>query len=111
MDNMRKPAWRVGAAAVAMVIVAEAAVWLLRPRETPIQPVPVSEGDYFTPAQIDRAQDYSGGQLLLGLAGLGAEGAVLVAVSLGRPRAARRALERLGARPVRGAAIAGAGLS
>ena len=40
---------RVGTAAVAMVLVAEAAVWLLRPRERPIDPAPVSESDYFTP--------------------------------------------------------------
>ena len=106
-----RPAWRVGVAAVTMVLVAEAAVWLLRPRETPITPSPVSEGDYFTQRQIDRGQDYSGGQLWLFLAGLGAEGAVLVTLALGHPAAARRTLDRLGRRPVLGAAAAGAGLS
>ena len=45
---------RAGAAAVGMVLVAEAAVWLLRPRPAPIAPVPVAEHDYFTAAQIDR---------------------------------------------------------
>ena len=103
--------WRVGATAVAMVAVAEVAVWLLRPRDEPIAPAPVSERDYFTATQIRRGEDYSRGQLWLLLAGLGAEGAVLITLSLGRPGAARRTLERLGARPVRGAALAGAGLS
>jgi STE24 endopeptidase len=45
------------------------------------------------------------------VAGLGAQGALLVALALGRPAAARRWLERLAARPVLGAAAAGAGIS
>ena len=65
---------RVGTAAVAMVLVAEAAVWLLRPRDRPIHPAPVSESDYFTPAQLDRGRTFSDGQLWLFLAVLGAEG-------------------------------------
>src|SRR5436309_5609675 len=102
---------RVGAAAVAMVLVAEAAVWLLRPGERPIQPAPVSENDYFTPAQIDRGRTYSDGQLWLFVAAVGAQGAVLITLALGRPAAARRGLERLEARPLLGAAAVGAGLS
>jgi len=102
---------RVGAAAVAMVLVAEAAVWLLRPGERPIQPAPVSESDYFTPAQIDRGRTYSDGQLWLFVAALGAQGAVLITLALGRPAAARRVLQRLEARPLLGAAAVGAGLS
>jgi STE24 endopeptidase len=98
-------------AAVAMVVVAEAAVWLLRPRESVVDPVPVSESDYFTHAQIDRGRSYGDGQLLLFLAGLGAEGAVLVTVALGHPGAARRTLKRLGRRPILGGAAAGAGIS
>jgi STE24 endopeptidase len=97
--------------AVAMVLVAEGAVWLLRPRERLIQPVPVSESDYFTQAQIDRGRAYSDGQLWLLLAALGAQGAVLVTVALGRPAIVRRGLERLEARPVLGASAAAAGLS
>jgi hypothetical protein len=104
----RRRALRVGAAAVAMVVVAEAAVWLLRPRERPIEPVSVSERDYFTAAQIERGRTYTNGQLWLLLAAAGAQGAVLVAVALGRPAALRRGLERLEARPILGAAVAGA---
>ncbi len=102
---------RVGTAAVAMVLVAEAAVWLLRPRERPIEPVPVSESDYFTSAQIDRGRAYGEGQLWLLLGAVGAQGAVLVTLALGRPAIVRRGLQGLEARPVIGAAAAGAGVS
>ncbi len=104
-------ALRVGVAAVAMVLVAEGAVWLLRPRERPISPVSVPESRYFTPAEIDRARSFSDGQLWLFVAGLAAQGAVLVTVAFGRPLAIRRGLERLGAHPVLGSAAAGASLS
>jgi STE24 endopeptidase len=107
----RSTAVRIGAAAVAMVLVAEAAVWLLRPREQPIEPAPVSEADYFTPAQIERGRAYGNGQLWLLLGAVGAQGAVLVTLALGRPAVVRRGLQRLEARPVLGAAAAGAGLS
>jgi STE24 endopeptidase len=107
----RRRALRVGAAAAAMVLVAEGAVWLLRPGERPIQPAQVSEHGYFTAAQIERGRAYSDGQLWLLLAAVGAEGAVLVSLGLGRPRFVRRRLERLEARPIAGAAAAGAGLS
>src|SRR2546422_1220027 len=107
----RRRVVRVGTAAVAMVLVAEAAVWLLRPRERPIEPAPVSEGQYFTQAQIDRGRSYSDGQLWLFLAVLGAQGAILVTLALGRPAAVRHRLERLGARPVLRAAAAGGGPS
>jgi STE24 endopeptidase len=104
-------ALRVGAAAVAMVVVGEVAVWLLRPGERPIQPARVSESDYFTPAQIARGRAFSDGQLWLFLAALGAEGVVLVTVAAGRPAVLRRRLDRLGSRPILGAAGVGAGLS
>jgi STE24 endopeptidase len=94
-----------------MVLVAEAAVWLLRPRESPIDPVPVSERDYFTRSQIDHGRAYSNGQLWLLLGVVGAQGAVLLTVALGRPALVRHGLARLDARPVAGAAAAAAGLS
>jgi STE24 endopeptidase len=102
---------RVGLAAVAVVAAAEVAVWLLRPKEDPIEPVSVSESDHFTPQQLERARDYRSGQRRLALAAIGAEGAVLLVLALGRPAPARRALERLGGRPVLGAAAAGAGIA
>src|SRR5436190_5630274 len=102
---------RAGAAAVGMVLVAEAAVWLLRPRPSPIAPAPVAERDYFTSAQIDRGRDFEAGQLWLYLGGLGIELVVLVGAATGRPLAVRAALSRAAKRPVLGGAAAGAGLS
>jgi STE24 endopeptidase len=108
---IRSRAARIGVVAVAMVVVAEAAVWLLRPRDPPLEPLPVSAQEFFTSAQIERAVDYREGQLWLFLAGLGAEAAVLLILALGRPAAVRSALERVGRRPLVGAAAVGAGLS
>jgi len=103
--------WRVGAAAVAAVLVAEAAAWLLRPRDEAIDPAPVSERDYFSEAQIERADDYRGGQRLLFIGTLAIEGGVLVVLAVGRPRFVRRRLDGLARRPLLGAAAAGAALS
>jgi STE24 endopeptidase len=94
-----------------MILVAEAAVWLLAPRDRPPDPVPVAESDYFSPAELDRAHDLRDPQRLLLFAGLAIEGAVLAAVALGRPAPLRRALERLAARPLLGAAAAGVGVA
>ncbi len=94
-----------------MIIVAEAAVWLLGPREQPPDPVPVAESDYFSRAELDRAGAYRDGQRLLLIAGIVAEAAVLVAVAFGRPARLRGVLDRLASRPLLGAAAAGAGVA
>ena len=101
---------RLGVTAVAAVVVAEAAAWLLRPREIE-RPVHVDENAYFSHAELTRARDYASGQRWILVAGLAAEGAVLVLLATGRPAVSRRALERLGARPLLGGAAAAAGLS
>ncbi|HEX6117018.1 MAG TPA: M48 family metallopeptidase [Solirubrobacterales bacterium] len=101
----------IGAVAVAAFVVAEGAVLALRPRGETIEPLAVAASDYFDSAQIERAEDYRDTQRLLGLGSLALSGGVLVVLALGRPRAGRRLLERLGRRPVLGAAAAGAGLS
>jgi STE24 endopeptidase len=101
---------RIGVTAVAAVVVAEAAAWLLRPRDIE-QPVHVDEGAYFSHDELTTARDYASGQRLLLVGGLLAEGGVLVLLATGRPAVARRALERLGARPALGGAAAAAGLS
>ena len=100
---------RLGAAAVAAVLVAEAAVWALRPREDVVDPVPIAEDEYFDPAQIERAEDYRAGQRLLFFATLAIETGLLVTLALGRPARRAAALEALGRRPLLGAAAAGAG--
>jgi STE24 endopeptidase len=107
----RSTAARVGLAAVAMVVVAEVAVYVLGPGGGPLEPVAVSEREFFDDAQLERARSYRSGQRWLMLAGLGAQGAVLLVLALGRPALPRRALARLGSRPVLGAAVAGAGIA
>lgn len=102
---------RIGVMVVAMVIVAEGAVWLLRPGGPPIEPEAVNEADVFDQAALERARDYRSGQRLLLLVTLGTQGIVLVGLALGRPRIAARAFDRLAERPVMGSAAAGAGLS
>lgn len=106
---MRSTAARIGGAAVAMVVVAELAVWLLSPRGEVPEPLAVAEREYFSEAELDRARDYRDGQRWLLIAGVGLEGAVLVALALGHPAAVRRRLDRLAHRPLAGGATAGAG--
>jgi Zn-dependent protease with chaperone function len=102
---------RLPAAAVAAVLVAEAGVWLLRP-ERPIEPRPVNEADYFTPAQLQQARDYSSDLRRLAILGLACEGAVLVLLVWRPPR---RLVERTGravrGRPLVTGALVGAGLA
>jgi STE24 endopeptidase len=101
---------RLGATAVAAVVVAEAAAWLLRPRDIE-SPVSVDENAYFSQQELVKARDYASGQRLILAGSLVAEGVVLVLLATGRPATGRRALEQLAARPVLGGAIAAAGLS
>jgi STE24 endopeptidase len=101
---------RLGATAVAAVVVAETAAWLLRPRDIE-EPVHADENAYFSPEQLTEARDYASGQRLIVVGGLVAEGAVLVLLATGRPAATRRVLERLAERPALGGAAAAASLS
>ncbi len=109
-SRQRAPTWvKLGATAVAAVVVAEAAAWALRPGDV-IEPLEVSESAYFEPQQLERARDYHADQRLLFGGGLAAQGAVLVLLIVGRPAIARRALERAAERPLAGGAAAAAGL-
>jgi STE24 endopeptidase len=65
-------------ALVAAVVVAEAAVLLLRPRDLGPEPVPVEARAYFSSAQLERAYDFRTGQLWLFGASLLIEAGVLV---------------------------------
>jgi STE24 endopeptidase len=58
---------RIGATAVAAVVVAEAAAWVLRPKDV-VEPVEVDESAYFSEQEIERAEDYRSGQLFGALA-------------------------------------------
>ncbi|MGH2980765.1 MAG: M48 family metalloprotease, partial [Solirubrobacterales bacterium] len=107
----RPTAVRIGAVAVAAVIVAEGAVWLLRPRGEVIDPIEVSEQAYFSPAELERAGDFRSGQRLLAVGTLVGEGALLVVLAVWRPAPLRTALQRASRRPLLGAAAVGAGIS
>src|SRR3954454_7893499 len=99
--------YRLPLALVVAAVAAGGATLLLRPRSGVVKPEPASAGDYFTPAQLQRAHDFRAPQRTILLASLALEGAVLVYL-VARPPAA---LGRLSSRPLLGAAAAGAALS
>jgi STE24 endopeptidase len=91
-------------ALVTAVVVAEAAVILMRPRDRGPEPVPVEPRAYFSEAQIEKAEDFRDGQLWIYAAQTAIGLGVLVLIL-------RRPPERLAAlrRPVlAGAAVAAA---
>ncbi len=92
------------------MVVAEAAGWLLRPRDIE-RPVHADASAYFSHEELTKARDYASGQRLILVGGLVAEGAVLILLATGRPAITRRTLDRLASRPVLGGAAAAAGLS
>ena len=92
------------------MVVAEAAGWLLRPRDIE-RPVHADASAYFSHEELTKARDYASGQRLILIGGLVAEGAVLILLATGRPAITRRTLDRLASRPVLGGAAAAAGLS
>ena len=76
---------------------------LFRPRDLGPAPVPVEARAYFSPAQLDRAEDFRSGQLWLYGARLLIEGGVLVLLVRRPPERLRAAGRR---RPVLAAAAA-----
>ncbi len=54
--------WRLPVALVTAVVVAQAAVYLMRPRDRGPDPLPVNARAYFSEAQIEKAVDYRTGQ-------------------------------------------------
>ncbi len=94
-------------AVVVALVVAEAAVVMLRPGEGLIAPASVQAQSYFSPAELDRARDFRGPQRALGVAMLFVEGVVLVWLVV-RPPALLRRRHR---RPLLAAAVAGGALS
>lgn len=98
---------RLPLAIVAAAVAAGVATLVLRPRGGVLEPAAVSPEQYFTVDQLDRAEGFRGPQRLLGIAGI-ALGAATLALLAWRPP---RLLERLGRRPLLGAAAAGAGIS
>src|SRR5947208_1244459 len=105
---MRAHGFRLPFALAAAAIAAAGATVLLRPRSGVLEPAAASATDYFTPAQLRKAHAFRTSQRLIALAGMALEGTLLVLIVARPPRALRRALERAGARPLVGAAAAGA---
>ena len=77
--------WRLPVAVVAALLIAEGAVLVLRPAQD-LDPVPVSASSVFRASELERARDYAGGQRLLGLGAIAAQGAVLVLLVVRPPR-------------------------
>ncbi len=96
--------WRLPVALVTAVVVAEAAVLVMRPRDRGPEPIPVEARAYFSQAQIEKAESFRSGQLWIYLAQTAVGLGVLVLI-------VRRPPERLAGlrRPVlAGAAVAAA---
>jgi STE24 endopeptidase len=98
---------RLPVALVAAVVVAQTAVFLMRPREGVVDPAPVSVRSYFSDQQLERARDFRRPQLALGIAAMLVEGGVLVYLIRRPPKALTRAWRR----PIVAGALAGAALS
>ena len=97
---------RLPVALVAALVVAEAAVLLMRPRDG-LEPVDVAPQTYFSAAQIERAEDYRSGQLWLYGARLAIELGLLTAIVRRPPHFLERAFRR----PVLAGAVTAVALS
>src|SRR3954463_15031426 len=104
---MENPRLRLPLAIAVAGVAAAAATLILRPRSGLIQPAPVDVKAYFSPAELQRAHDFTHTQRLIGLAGLAVSGGTLALLALRPPPV----LRPLRARPLPGAAAAGAGIS
>ena len=100
--------FRLPLAILVTVAAAGAATFLLRPRSGLIEPAPVDVQAYFTAFQLERAEDFRSVQRLLGLGGLLVSTGTLALLAWRPPRGV---FERLGRRPLLGAAAVGAGIS
>src|SRR5438876_2553810 len=101
---------RLPCAGSVAVVAAGAATVALRPRGGLIPAAQAKPQAYFSARELDRIHDYVGTQRLLGLGSLALTGVVLVAFAVRPPALVRRAAERMGARPLTGSAMTGAGL-
>jgi STE24 endopeptidase len=102
---------RLPLAIAVAVVAAGAATLLLRPRDGLIEPAAVNATAYFSHAELERASDFRDVQRILALAGTALAALTVAVVALRPPRPLRRVLERVGRRPLLGAAAVGAGLA
>jgi STE24 endopeptidase len=102
---------RLPAAIAGAVLIAETAVWLLRPDDV-LDPADVPESRFFSADQLEQARDYASGQRALGLGALAVQGGLLALLVARPPRRAVRLAERasrgsqLAAGAIAGAALA-----
>jgi STE24 endopeptidase len=104
---MENPRLRLPLAIAVAGVAAAAATVILRPRSGLIEPAPVDVKAYFSAAQLKRAHDFNDPQRLIGLAGLVVSTGTLAVLAWRPPQV----IERLGRRPLLGAAATGAGIS
>ncbi|MGI8750363.1 MAG: M48 family metallopeptidase [Thermoleophilaceae bacterium] len=102
---------RLPLALATTVVAAGAATLILRPRSGLIDPAAVDVTAYFRPAQVERAADFRDLQRVIGIGQLAVSAVVLGVLALRPPGRVGAVLARLGKRPVRGGAAAGAVLS
>ena len=81
---MSTGAVRITGVALAALAVAAGAVWVLSPSDDAPDPVEVSEERYFSDEELNRAEDFRGGQRALGLASLALEIGILAVLALWR---------------------------
>src|SRR3712207_2634202 len=105
--NSMRSSLRLPAAIVAALVVAEAAVLLMRPRDVRPEPVPVEARAYFSEQALARAESFRSGQRRIALASLAVEGLVLAWLVWSPPGG----LVRRRRRPVLAGAAAAAALS
>jgi len=108
---MARPRWRLPLALVATAVAAGTATLLLRPRSGLIDPAAVDATAYFSPAQLERAEDFRSLQRVIFLGQIALSGVTLAVLALRPPARFAGFLERMGARPLLGGAAAGATLS
>ncbi len=98
---------RLPAAILFAVVAAGLATFVLRPRGL-VEPASVNVEEYFSPAQLQRAEDFRDPQRLIALGGLALTGGTLALLALRPPR---RLIDPLSKRPLLGGAAVGAGIS
>jgi len=108
---MRAHQYRLPLAIAAAAVAAGAATLLLRPRGPLIDPAAVEPAAYFSAAELERARDFRGPQRVIAFASLGLSAGALALLALWPPGPVRRVLNAAAARPILGAAAAGAGIA
>jgi STE24 endopeptidase len=108
---MRAHRYRLPLAIVAAVAAAGVATLVLRPRGGLIEAATVEPTAYFSPEELERADEFRGPQRMIALGALALEGATLAVLALRPPAAFRRVTDRAGQRPLLGAAGVGASIA